>query len=79
MTPTGHVDMMQRELDAIAGELLGSQFTGRAYRGWPIDRRLDAYLLHRGLTAVADDGGVCNALLERVMANVGLALRNGML
>lgn len=79
MTPARHIDMMQRELDAIAWEFLGSEFTGQAYRGWPIDRRLDAYLLRRGLTAIADDGGVCNALLESIMANIGTALRSGML
>jgi hypothetical protein len=79
MAPTGHVDLMQRELDSIAWEFLGSEFTGQIYAGWPIDQRLDAYLLHRGLIAVANDGTACNALLDRVMANIGRALRNGLL
>lgn len=79
MAPTGHVDLRQRQLDSIAWEFLGSEFTGQIYAGWPIDRRLGAYLLHRGLTEVANDGGACDALLDRVMANVGRALRTGVL
>lgn len=79
MARTGQVDLMQRELDSIAWEFLGSEFTGRTYAGWPIDRRLDAYLLHRGLIAVANDGTASGALLDRVMANIGRALRNGTL
>jgi hypothetical protein len=79
MARTGNVDLMQRELNAIAWEFLGSKFTGQTYRGWPIDRRLSAYLTHRGLTAVANDGGICNVLLDRIMANMGHALRSGIL
>lgn len=79
MAPTGQADLMQRELHAIAWEFLGSEFAGEGYRGWPIDRRLQAYLVRRGLTAVADDGIICDALLEHVMTNLGPALRNGML
>lgn len=79
MTPTGNVDLMQRELDSIAREFLGSEFTGHVYAEWPIDRRLEAYLSHRGLTAIANDGTTCDALLDRVMANLGRALRSGTL
>jgi hypothetical protein len=79
MTRIGDVDLLDRELDAIAWEFLRSDFTGPAYRSWSLDRRLDVYLVRRGLSAVADDGGIVAALLERVMANVGRALRNGVL
>ena len=58
---------------------LGSEFAGRVYRHWPIDRRIDAYLAHHGLVTVVDDRGAYDALLERVMANIGRALRNGVL
>ncbi|MGV0792505.1 hypothetical protein [Mycolicibacterium sp. XJ1819] len=75
----GSIDVTHRELDTIAWAFLGSEFTGPAYRGWPIDRRLNAFLLHRGLTALANDGGACNTLLERVLSNLGPALNQGLL
>ncbi|MFC3777692.1 hypothetical protein [Mycolicibacterium holsaticum] len=71
--------LIRRELDTIAWAFLGSEFTGPAYRGWSIDRRLQAFLLHRGLTKLADDGNACNAILERVLSNLGPALRSGLI
>jgi hypothetical protein len=79
MAPAERVDLTRREFDAIAWEFLGSEFTGRIYANWPIDRRIDAYLLHHGLTDIFNDGSGYNALLERVMANIGPALHNGVL
>lgn len=76
MTPNG---LMDDELDSIAWEFLESEFTGPTYAIWPIERRLEAYLLHRGLGTLADDGTVCGALLDRVMANIGPALQRGIL
>jgi hypothetical protein len=79
MTPTGLGDLTANELDRIAWKFLGSKFTGRIYADWPIDRRVDAYLLHHGLINVMNDGTVYDALLERVMANIGPALRKGVI
>lgn len=76
MTPDGLLD---RELESISWDFLQSQFTGPVYAGWPIDRRLEVYLLRRGLTAVANSGTMSMALLEKVMANIGPALRRGVL
>ncbi|MFV1362271.1 hypothetical protein AAHH97_02205 [Mycolicibacterium elephantis] len=73
------IEPKHRELDTIAWAFLRSEFTEAAYRSWPIDRRLDAFLVHRGLTAIADDGGACDALLERVLSNLGPALRQGLI
>ena len=79
MTPTDRVELTRQELDAIAWKFLGSEFAGPIYADWPIDRRIDAYLQHHGLTDIVNDGSACKALLERVMANIGPALRNGVL
>jgi len=79
MASTALGDLTHYELDKIAWRFLGSKFTGRAYAQWPIDRRVDAYLLHHGLINVMNDGTVYDTLLERVMANIGPALRKGVL
>ena len=79
MTPTDDVELTLEELDLVAWKFLRSEFTSQIYAGWPIDRRIDAYLLHHGPTELLNDGTAYNALLERVMANIGPALRNGVL
>jgi hypothetical protein len=75
MHPT--VDFQDAELDAIAWGFLGSTYASDRFVEWPIDRRLHAYLRHQGLTSVADDGTICAALLDRVMANIASALHSG--
>ena len=52
MTPTDRVEFTRQELDAIAWRFLGSEFAGPMYADWPIDRRIDAYLQHHGLTDI---------------------------
>ena len=49
MTTAGHVEPRKRQLDAIAWKFLGSEFSGKIYADWPIDRRVDAYgaITHR--------------------------------
>jgi hypothetical protein len=79
MTSTALGELTRHELDRIAWRFLGSKFTGRAYAQWSIDRRVDAYLLHHGLINVMNDGTVYDALLDSVMANIGPALRKGVL
>jgi hypothetical protein len=79
MQQSALLDRASDTLGTIAWDFLGSEFTGQIYASWPIDRRLDAYLLHHGRTDLANDGSAFNALLERVMANVGVAVRTGVL
>jgi hypothetical protein len=69
----------ERDLDTIAWKFLGSEFTEPIHANWTIEQRVDAYLTHHGLMDVINDGAAYAALLERVMANVGPALRRGVL
>lgn len=78
MTAAGSKDLTVRDLDAIALRFLQSEFAEPAYANWPIERRLDAYLSHNRLADVDhDDGSACDALLQRVMANISRIRRSG--
>ena len=79
MTPTDRFEMTRGQLDPIAWKFLRSEFTEQCYADWPIERRLDAYLLHYGPTEFINDGSAYEELLQHVMANIGPALRNGVL
>jgi len=79
MTPTDRSAITGSQLDAIAWEFLASEFAGQIYLDWPIDRRLNAYLLHHGPAALLTNGSACDDLLDRVMSKIGPAVRNGVL
>jgi hypothetical protein len=72
-------EFQDAELEAIAWGFLGSRYASKRFVEWPIDRRLHAYLRREGLSSVADDGTVCAALLDRVMASIASALDSGIL
>ena len=55
MTTAGHVELSKRKLDAIAWKFLGSEFTGKIYADWPIDRRVYAFLRRDGLIEDPED------------------------
>lgn len=67
------------ELDAIAWEFLGSPYAGRNYWDWPLERRLDAYLRHQDREDILNSGADYGTVLDRVMANLGRARRDGVL
>lgn len=79
MPPTYREELDRDELETIAWRFLRSEFTGQIYSDWPIDRRVDAFLVHYGPIEVMNDGSAYAALIERIMVNVGPALRNGTL
>jgi hypothetical protein len=79
LTAANRVELTAQQLDQIAWRFLRSEFTEQVYANWPIDRRIDTYLLHHGLTDIINDGSTYNALLDHVMASIGPALRNGVL
>jgi hypothetical protein len=78
-TPTYRKELTQEQLDTIAWKFLASEFISQNYVNWSIDRRLDAYLLHYGPAGLLKDGSTLHRLLERVMENIGPALRSGVL
>lgn len=67
------------QLEAIAWDFLGSEFTEQNYAIWSLDRRVDAYLHHQGRDDLKNDGAAYDALLQRVMANIRGAVRQGVL
>lgn len=79
MTSAGRTELTPEQLDAIAWDFLCSEFTDKTYSVWPIERRVEAYLNHRGRDDLINDGAACDELLQRVMANIGRALRRGLL
>ena len=79
MKPAGRIELTEQQLDAIAWAFLNSEFAAKTYSIWPIDRRVDTYLRHRDLDSVINDGAAYDALIQRVMANIGRALQRGLL
>ena len=79
MNPSSHVELSTQDLEELAWEFLGSEFTTEVHIDWPIDRCVHAYLLHHRLIDVANDGAASSALLDRVMANIAPAIRSGIL
>lgn len=77
--PTKRGTLSRRELDDIAWGFLRSEFTHPVYADWSLDRRIDAYLNHCGLTRAVDDAHAYDLLTERVMANVRRARHCGAL
>lgn len=79
MAPTEPNAGLDVSLDDVAWEFLESEFTGEIYADWPLDRRLDVFLRHHGYRALHDNGSAYGALLDRVMDNITVAVRSGVL
>ncbi|MBX7432143.1 hypothetical protein JDV09_08485 [Mycobacterium sp. Y57] len=79
MASTDPIVGTRDRLDDVAWQFLSSEFAGEIYQDWSIEQRLDAFLRHRGHEAFRDDGSAYEALLDRVMANIGAAIRAGVL
>lgn len=67
------------EIDDIAWRFLCSPYTKRDYWDWPLEARLDAYLRHHERREFLYDGAAYGALVDRVMANIPRARRDGVL
>ncbi len=77
MSPTDAAESTNEDLEAVACRFLRSEFASQIYCDWPLDRRIEAYLRHHEASTLLTDGHSYNLLLERVMANIGVAARRG--
>lgn len=73
MTTTGTAD----DIDTLAWQFLCSPYIGRLYWDWPLERRIDAYLRHEERGDVLKNGAAYDELVDRVMANIPRARRDG--
>lgn len=67
------------DVDTVAWHFLCSRYTGRDYWDWPLERRIEAYLRHIGHAELLRDGAAYSTLIDRVMANIARARRDGVL
>lgn len=67
------------DIDSIAWQFLRSPFTRRDYWDWPLDRRVDTYLAQQDRGDILRDDRAYRVMLERVMANISRARRDGVL
>jgi hypothetical protein len=79
MSSAGLAKTDARELDAIAWQFLCSPYTGRTYWDWTLERRLDSYLRHQDRDDVLNNGAAYATVVDRVMANLERAHRDGVL
>jgi hypothetical protein len=64
------------DIDALAWDFVDSSEPAHSHPGWSIDRRVEAFLRHRDLAAVANNGDLCNILVNRILTYVGMARRS---
>ncbi|MGV7828385.1 hypothetical protein PJM51_20400 [Mycobacterium kansasii] len=78
-SPLGNAALLtDSDLDALAVQFLNSPYADRnKYSEWPLDRRIEGFLLRRGLVRLAEDGDAYGLILDRVMAYLGAAHRRG--
>ena len=79
MSPVGGDPPLVTDADvhALTWEFVNSGYRGDEYANLPIERRLDGFLRRRGLSRHADNGDICNVLIDRVMTYIAAARRGG--
>lgn len=63
------------DVDALAWQFTSSAYAGDTYAAWPLDRRLEGFLRHRGLFSIAEDGDAFGFVLDHVMACISALSR----
>ena len=79
MIPVGNdpPPVTDSDVHALIREFVDSGYRGNEYANWPIERRLDGFLRRRGLSRHADNGDICNVIIDRVMTYISAAGRDG--
>lgn len=67
------------EIDGVAWQFLCSPFARRDYWDMPLERRIDGFLRQLKRLDILNDGAVYGTLIDRVMANISRARRDGIL
>ena len=65
------------DVHALTWEFVNSGYRGDQYANWPIERRLDRFLRRRGLSRHADNGDICNVIIDRAMTYISVTGRGG--
>ena len=65
------------DVHALTWEFVNSGYRGDEYANWPIERRLDGFLRRRGLSRHADNGDICNVIIDRVMTYISVTRPGG--
>jgi hypothetical protein len=65
------------DIHALTWEFLNSGYGGDEYAHWPLERRLHGFLRRRGLSRHADNGDICNIIIDRVMTYISVRGRGG--
>ena len=66
------------DVDGLARQFLDSAYGSDQYANWPLDRRLQGFLKHRGLGHLADNGDLFTIICDCVMTNISCQrLRGG--
>lgn len=66
------VMLLDSDVDLLAWQFLDSQYVDNAYADWPIDRRIEGFLRHRGMARIADHGDTVGILVSRVMSYMNI-------
>jgi hypothetical protein len=79
MSPIGGDPPLVTDADvhALTWEFVNSGYRGEEYANLPIERRLDGFLRRRGLSRHADNGDICNVIIDRVMTYISVTGRGG--
>jgi hypothetical protein len=65
------------DVDGLARQFLDSAYCSDQYANWPLDRRLEGFLQHRGLGHLADNGDLFTIICDRVMTTINCQRLHG--
>lgn len=68
-------ELTEQDIKALACDFLDSEFAGRFYASWSIDRCIDGYLRHCDMNHIANDGDAYNAVLQQILAVMHTAVK----